>query len=337
MRLLLVVLGLVTWAMGALVPYTNRTQAFDSRANTFTNPIKTSDGSDPFMVYHEGYYYLTTTTWSNIQIKRATTINGLKTAASKTVWTDSTASRCCNIWAPEIHYVSGSWYIYYSAGTSGTFDNQRLHVLKGSSNIIWDSTWSYAGRVVIPNRDTWAIDGTLLVHSTGTYLVYSSWDGSNQCLWISKLNTPTSVGNTVKIATPTYSWEKVDAAVNEGPAFMYHGGRIFMTYSASNCAGTGYKLGLIELTGSNPLSASSWVKSPDPVFQSAYGNYQPGHNGFFLSPSNAIYMVYHANSKTPGTCDGARYTNVQPVYWFSNGAPNFGSPRALTDNVPEPS
>ena len=95
------------------------------------------------------------------------TIAGLKTATPKVVWTDSTASRCCNIWAPEIHYVDGAWYMcvrplsfvshrvltthaatmvksYYSAGTSDTFDNQRSHVLKGSSNIIWDSTWSYA-------------------------------------------------------------------------------------------------------------------------------------------------------------------------------------------------
>lgn len=29
-------------------------------------------------------------------------------------------------------------------------------------------------------------------------------------------------------------------------------------------------------------------------------NYQPGHNGFFLSPSNDIWNVYHANSVTPG-------------------------------------
>uniref|UniRef100_A0A0W0GCB1 Telomerase activating protein est1 n=1 Tax=Moniliophthora roreri TaxID=221103 RepID=A0A0W0GCB1_MONRR len=100
------------------------------------NPIKASDGSDPFMVYHEGYYYLTTTTWNNIQLTRATTIAGLKTATPKVIWTDSTSSR---------QSKEGSWYIYYTAGTSGTFDNQRLHVLKGSSNTIWDSTWSYAG------------------------------------------------------------------------------------------------------------------------------------------------------------------------------------------------
>jgi GH43 family beta-xylosidase len=305
----------------------------------FTNPIKKTDGSDPFMVYHEGYYYLTSTTWSNIQITRATTINGLKTASPKVIWTDSTASRCCNVWAPEIHWQSStnSWYIYYSAGTSGTFDNQHIHVLKGSSNIIWDSSWSYAGRIAIPNRDVWSIDSTILVLGTTRYLVYSSWDGSNQCLWIAQMTSPTTVGNAVKISTPTYDWEKVGANVNEGPAALYHGGRTWIVYSASNCAGTGYKLGRLELTGSNPLSASSWTKYSQPIFQSANGQYQPGHNGLFLSPSgNQIWNVYHANSVTPGTCDGNRYTAVQPVNWNSDGTPNFGSPDSLSTSLSEP-
>lgn len=305
----------------------------------FTNPIKQTDGSDPFMVYHEGYYYLTTTTWTNIQITRATTVGGLKTAQPKVVWTDSTASRCCNLWAPEIHWQpnEGVWYIYYSAGTSGTFDNQRLHALRGSSTIIWDSTWSYAGRLVIPNRDVWAIDGTVLVLGSTRYLVYSSWDGAYQCLYISQMTGATTVGNTVKISTPQYSWEQIGANVNEGPAAIYHGGRTWIIFSASNCAGTGYKLGQMELTGSDPMNPSSWTKYQNPVFQSGNGNYQPGHNGFFLSPSaNQIWIVYHANSVTPGTCDGNRYTLVQQVVWHSDGSPNFGSPRALTDNVPEP-
>lgn len=39
---------------------------------------------------------------------------------------------------------------------------------------------------------------------------------------------------------------------------------------------------------------------------------QPGHNGFYLSPSgDQIWMVYHASSTSPGTCDGARYTMTQ--------------------------
>ncbi|RDB20805.1 Extracellular exo-alpha-(1-_5)-L-arabinofuranosidase [Hypsizygus marmoreus] len=308
-------------------------------ASGFQNPIKATDGSDPFVVYHDGYYYLTTTTWTNIKITRATTIAGLKTASPKTIWTDSTSSRCCNMWAPEIHWQAkeGSWYIYYSAGTSGTFDNQQTHALKSSSTNIWDSTWSYASRIAIPNRDVWAIDSTVLVLGTTRYLVYSSWDGSNQCLYISKMNSATSVGNTVKISTPTYSWEKVGANVNEGPAAIYHGGRTWIVYSASNCAGTGYTLGRLELTGSDPLNANSWTKYANPIFVSGNGNYQPGHNGFFLSPSgNQIWNVYHANAVTPGTCDGQRRTMIQQVNWNSDGTPNLGSPRSLSDNVSEP-
>jgi GH43 family beta-xylosidase len=38
-------------------------------------------------------------------------MNGLKSAAPKVVWSDNTASRCCNLWAPEIHMSFGKWYM----------------------------------------------------------------------------------------------------------------------------------------------------------------------------------------------------------------------------------
>ncbi|KAJ7281515.1 Arabinanase/levansucrase/invertase [Mycena rebaudengoi] len=313
---------------------------FVVQAIGFTNPIKNPNGSDPFMVFHEGFYYLTSTTWTNIQLTRATTIAGLKTATPKVIWSDSTASRCCNVWAPEIHWKAkeGAWFIYYSAGTANTFDNQRIHALRGSSTIIWDSTWSYAARIAIPNRDVWSIDATVLINGANEYLVYSSWDGANQCLFIAQFSSATAVGNAVKISTPTLSWEKIGANVNEGPAALYHGGFTWIVFSASNCAGTGYQFGRLQLAaGGNPLSASAWSKLATPIFNSANGSNQPGHNGFFLSPSGAqIWMVFHANSASPGTCDANRYTMVQQVGWHTDGSPNLGSPRALSDNVPEP-
>ncbi|KAK7440242.1 hypothetical protein VKT23_017183 [Stygiomarasmius scandens] len=173
---------------------------------------------------------------------------------------------------------------------------------------------------------------------SGTFLVYSSWDGNNQCLWISQMTSAATVGNTVKISTPTFDWEKVGANVNEGPEAIYGPtGRTFIVYSASNCAGTGYKLGLLELTGSSPLSASSWTKFSNPVFVSANNVWQPGHNGLFTSPNGQdIWQVFHANTATPGTCDGARYTAVQKVNWNSDGSPNFGSPAALGTEISEP-
>ncbi|KAF8645303.1 hypothetical protein AX16_007918, partial [Volvariella volvacea WC 439] len=264
-----------TTSTGTPPPTTTTTTTSNPPASTGTyrNPIKEPNGSDPFMVYSNGYYYLTTTTWSNLQITRATSINGLKTATPKVVWTDSTSSRCCNMWAPEIHWQprEGAWYIYYSAGTSGTFDNQRVHAIKGSSSDLWASTWSYAGRVVPPNRDVGFIDGTVLVVNNNRYLVFSSWDSPGQRILYSQMTSAVTVGNATRISCPTLSWEREGAAVQEGPAGLYHNGRTWIVYSASLCSGTGYKLGRLELTGSNPLLESAWTKYGSPIFQSANG------------------------------------------------------------------
>src|SRR5690606_40308924 len=55
--------------------------------------------------------------------------------------------------------------------------------------------------------------------------------------------------------------------VNEGPVALHHNGRTFIIYSASYCATPDYKLGMLTYTGGDPLSADSWVKHPEPVFQ----------------------------------------------------------------------
>ncbi|KAI0029094.1 glycoside hydrolase family 43 protein [Vararia minispora EC-137] len=298
---------------------------------TFTNPIKSTDGSDPFMVYIGPYYYLTTTTWTNVQITRATTIEGLKTGEVMTAYTSTVSSRCCNVWAPEIHYVNGRWYIYFVAGQSGNTNNQFIQVLEGPTDIPWGS-YTYIATINIPNHNVWSIDPTILVLPSGQYLVYSSFQGSLQSLWIAYMTSPTTVGNAVLISEPTLSWETETAPVNEGPVALYHGGRTWLFYSASACWGN-YKLGRLELTGSNPLSASSWTKHPDPVFVAANGYViiftPPGHNYFFIAPNGVdIWNVFHASPTSNVLCDGSRKTFVQPVTWNSDGTPSLGSPIA---------
>jgi GH43 family beta-xylosidase len=80
-----------------------------SQADTYSNPIRATQGSDPFVVYTGGYYYLLTTTWVDVEISRATTLNGLKTATPKVVWSSTVASMCCNVWSPEVHYLDDTW------------------------------------------------------------------------------------------------------------------------------------------------------------------------------------------------------------------------------------
>lgn len=97
---------------------------------------------------------------------------------------------------------------------------------------------------------------------------------------------------------------------------------------------------MLTCNGGDPLSSSSWVKSPNPVFQrsDANGVYGPGHNGFFKSPDGTEdWMVYHANSSAGGGCDMNRTTRALKLTRNADGTPNFGTPVALGVSLPAPS
>lgn len=81
-----------------------------AQAASYSNPIKGSNAGDPNIVYQDGYYYLMTTgNGASLTMQRAPTLEGLKTGETRTVWTDTTPQRCCNLWAPEMHVVDGSY------------------------------------------------------------------------------------------------------------------------------------------------------------------------------------------------------------------------------------
>lgn len=132
-----------------------------------------------------------------------------------------------------------------------------------------------------------------------------------------------------------------------------------IVYSASDCWGASYQLGLLTYAGSgDPLQASSWTKK-GPVFSSANGNYGTGHNGyvpssssssslapcqiadsgsFFTSPDGTeTWNVYHATANSQGACDSNRYTMAQEVNWNSDGTPDFGKAPALSTVLQGPS
>jgi len=89
----MIALQAILWIVTLLLPQF-------TLGGSFTNPLRKKDGSDPFMVYADGYYYLMTTTWKDVQLTRAKTVEGLKRGETKVVWKDGDKNRCCNVWAP---------------------------------------------------------------------------------------------------------------------------------------------------------------------------------------------------------------------------------------------
>jgi GH43 family beta-xylosidase len=148
------------------------------------------------------------------------------------------------------------------------------------------------------------------------------------------------------LSTPAYPWElssgTVPVKVNESPEPLVHGGRVFITYSASGCWTPDYALGLLSASArADLMNASSWQKSATPVFHSnsSAGIYGAASNGFFTSPDGRqTWIAFHAVNDAAGNCGLERAVYAQPVTWGSDGFPQLGGePVPLTTPLQVPS
>lgn len=308
-------------------------------ANSFTNPIY-PNGADPWLEYFEGNYYLTTTTWtSQLVMRKSPTLAGLASATPIHIWSESELERCCNFWAFEFHRLNTPkgprWYVMYTSGIAENYDRQHLSVIESQGDDPL-GPYTYKGS---PMPDIWNIDGNYFEHKGQLYLLWSQWVKDEQTIWISKMSNPWTVeGEKVMISRPQYEWEFSGMKVNEGPEIIKRNGKTFMVYSASFCNTPDYKLGLIELTGDDPLKVESWHKFDQPVFSKANGVYGPGHNGFFKSPDGSEdWLIYHGNASELEGCSSTRSLRAQKFSWNENGTPNFGEPVAAGVAVTSPS
>ncbi len=324
--------------------------AQETPPRTFTNPL-TSSGADPQLTTFAGAYYLTYTTGSDIQVRRSDSLGQLAEAEEQVVWSDTDPERCCNVWAPELHRLRGPegwrWYAYYTSGPAECCANQRMHVLESEGDDPL-GPYHYKARLFDPEHDFWAIDPTVFQIGRAQYVVWSGTPQDKmryekpQYLYIAKLRNPwTLVGPRVELSRPEYAWEKVDGAVNEGPAVLLHGGSVFLSFSASLCFSDDYKLGLMTApVGANLLEPASWRKLPQPRLtrNDDGGAFGPGHNAFFKSPDGSEdWLIYHANPVAGLGCGALRSPRAQQVSWGSDGLPRFGVPARLDEPLSLPS
>ncbi|HEY0827825.1 MAG TPA: family 43 glycosylhydrolase, partial [Bacilli bacterium] len=214
-----------------------------TQARTTVHPLIVNR-ADPWVFKHsDGTYYFTATEpgYAYIELRRASTIEGLADASPAIVWRKHPVGRMsANIWAPEIHYIENKWYIYFAAAETsetlnGLFDH-RMYVLENDSPNPMEGTWVEKGQI-ITNWESFALDATTFEHKGSRYLVWAQKDPQikgNSNLYLARMSSPWSIqGKQICIATPEYDWETIGFLVNEGPAVLKRTGRIFISYSAS--------------------------------------------------------------------------------------------------------
>ncbi|RSL84297.1 hypothetical protein CEP51_004007 [Fusarium floridanum] len=331
---------------------------YTAGVQAFQNPIR-RPGPDPSVVYADGYYHLTYTTYSRIEITKAAKLGDLINGETKTIWTDTNRTRSANMWAPEIHKIDDIWYMFYSSCDASLpcCDSCQTRVLKGCDAAgPSDCEYEHLADLVPPKGKQGQADGNFAFSIDGTYLEIPGKGRFHvlsiinkdllQSIAITKLDTENwTVDGWNVISVPDQPWEMNTTnsnpnsitAVNEAPHPLYHDGEIWLSYSGSYCGTPNYALGLLHYNGGDPLEASSWDKI-GPVFSQANGNYGTGHNCFFTSPDGSqIWNAFHATSNSRGSCGGDRYALAQLVTFKPGQTPEFGVPQPLSAVLDPPS
>ncbi len=171
----------------------------DSIKTTFTNPVW--NGADPWMVKHGNEYIYCYSANNSIVVSRSRFMT--KKGDTRTIWKAPKTGWNSNcVWAPEIHFIDGHWYVYYAAGESGPpFIHQRTGVLRSKNSDVFsdyeDMGMLYTGdNPKDPASNIWAIDMTVFEYRGKLYAVWSGWlkqvdtDKTSQHLFIQEMENP---------------------------------------------------------------------------------------------------------------------------------------------------
>ncbi|MGN0350767.1 MAG: family 43 glycosylhydrolase [Roseburia sp.] len=298
--------------------------------------------ADPYVYKHkDGTYYFTASipAYDCIALRCADSLAELPEAEEKIIWRKHESGPMSeHIWAPELHYVFGKWYIYFAGGEKEDVWNIRPYVLECQGQDPMKDEWKEIGKMRRAEGDefsfeAFSLDATIFENKGEYYYVWAEKVGvgsqiSN--LYIAKMKSGYELSTVqVLLTTPDYDWERIGFWVNEGPAAIHHDGKIFLTYSASE-TGTCYCMGMLTAEeDSDLLDPLSWKKERYPVLKTCEekGIYGPGHNSFTKDEEGNDILVYHARTEAEivgnPLYNPNRHAMLMKLKWDEQGRPVF--------------
>ena len=290
--------------------------------SALTNPILPAPSADPWIIQHGGIWYALLVAGRTLQLRATPLLGELGRVEPVTIWRAPARGLLSrNIWAPEMHFLDGRWFIYVT-GDDGNNDNHRMWVFEAENPL---GPWRNRGML---ETGGWAIDATILEANGRRFCVWSGWPGRHnvrQDLYIAPMRNPwTLSGPRVLLTQPTEPWERVALPLCEGPQILRRNGRTFIVYSASGSWTPDYCLGMLANDDGDFLNPCSWRKH-GPVFQRTERVWGVGHCCFAHHRAAGDLIFYHAKtSLAPGWND--RNVRVQPFGWTPDDSPVFGEP-----------
>ena len=210
--------------------------------------------------------------------------------------------RTTGIWAPEMHYYKGKYYLFLTFNSQNKLPEQwrnwRPRVTRGSQVLVGDSPdgpfTAFQQHATTP-VDMMTLDGTLWVEDGAPYMVFAhEWvqitNGTIESIRL-KDDLSEAVGEpTLLFRATSAKWSEPAGEggwVTDGP-YLYLGktGKLYLIWSSRRHA-NGYVLG-VAISDSGKL-AGPWRQEDEPIFKD-----NGGHGMIFHSFESKLLLVLHA-------------------------------------------
>ena len=266
--------------------------------NQFHNPIM--PGADPFVLLHEGVYYMYCTMENDEKLMGHNDFytavgkqDGYMVYVSEDLQTWENKGFCLTaedvqgdkwFWAPEIMHTDGKFYMVYSSEEhiGMAVADSPLGPFKQA-----EKRWLYEEK---------AIDGHLFLDEDGTvYLYYVRLDAGNR-IFVAKMAEDLKSIDTLYehcLIQAEEPWETVDCLVAEGPFVLKHKGLYYLTYSCNHTRCQDYAVGVA--ISDSPLGPFQKFRG-NPILHRNDKFCGVGHHSFTTSKDGqTLICAYHCH------------------------------------------
>jgi arabinan endo-1,5-alpha-L-arabinosidase len=191
---------------------------------------------DPSVVKAPNGTYILAATGNNLSLKTSTDRTAWRNAGvvwpNGAPWTTPYTGGSTNLWAPDISYHNGQFYLYYSAST---FGSQRSAIFLATSPTAASGSWTHQGLIIesSPAVNYNAIDPNLVIDASGQWwLTFGSfWSGIKMI----RLDPSTGRRSTSDTAVRSLATRTSAGGAIEAPFIYRHGGFYYLWVSFDRC------------------------------------------------------------------------------------------------------
>lgn len=268
------------------------------------------DAADPYILYHDGMYYLYCTGGTKLYVRKTQYPNVWPREKSLVLNLGSFDWAKEKCWAPEVFEHGGKFYIVFSA-----MGHNGVHSIDIAVSDTPDGTFEplLSKPLLAPGYSV--IDANVFFDDDGRVYLYYSKDNSTNTINGKRTSQiygvelapdfSSTIGEPVLISTPEQEWELKSGSViwNEAPSVFKENGVYYLLYSANYYAAKDYSVGYA--TSDTPLARFEKPKNSRILRGNGSTVTGPGHCSLLRSPDGSeIYMVYHVHTVPPDTKNG---------------------------------